>query len=467
MKKLTAILFIILAAVQAARAKDSMLPVRAGISDNTFKTYVFDNVSFNNASSLIIIDAQTGYKIHTEPSDNLLKAVFSDETFRLYIDGELKARNVSGPVLIYSKEGCTEITGLKRKGKQACYRGYIELVQSSKMPSKFSIVNVLSLSDYLKGVVPNEMPVKFGLEALKAQAAAARNYAVAPRVKLYDEFNLCDSVECQVYFGANTESDLSNQAVDETDGIIAVDRNKKPILALYSSTAGGYTESYSMTFSDPLTKAFPSEEIEHLSAVPDSPDFGTLETDEKAELFYMSAPEAFDDMSPYYRWDKEWTRQELETVLNKTMPAQSKTGFITPAVNEGETIGRLISIRALERGVSGKIVKLEIKTDKNTYIVSKELVIRRCFQKNGISLPSANFVISYINAKTPVYKFNGGGFGHGCGMSQWGAGRMGQLGYKYDEILKHYYKGIELVQYEDIMKPKPFFEASDEEKEAE
>ena len=83
-------------------------------------------------------------------------------------------------------------------------------------------------------------------------------------------------------------------------------------------------------------------------------------------------------------------------------------------------------------------------TDKNIFIVQKELVIRRCFQKNAISLPSANFVITYIDSETPVYKFNGGGFGHGVGLSQWGAGKMASLGYSYDEILQHYYKGIKL-----------------------
>ena len=92
-------------------------------------------------------------------------------------DGELVARNLTGPIVIraISDDKLISVNGLKRKGKQALYRGYIELTRSKKDISKFAIVNVLSLKNYLRGVVPNEMPVKFGLEALKAQTVAARN----------------------------------------------------------------------------------------------------------------------------------------------------------------------------------------------------------------------------------------------------------------------------------------------------
>ena len=73
------------------------------------------------------------------------------------------------------------------------------------------------------------MPTRFGLEALKSQTVAARNYAISPRLKAYEEFDLCDSVACQVYFGANTEEELSDQAIEETNGIIALSNEDKPI----------------------------------------------------------------------------------------------------------------------------------------------------------------------------------------------------------------------------------------------
>ena len=429
-----------------AKASDSFMPVRVGISDTNFQNYIYDNIEFIDANNLNVMDSVTGYTIPVTELSQILKVTSENNLFSIYVDGVLLARNLQGPVFVSSKDNNSiKIKGLKRKGRQAAYRGYIEIARSSKNMSKFSIVNVLSLKDYLKGVVPNEMPVRFGLEALKAQTVAARNYAVTPRVKAYKEFDLCDSVACQVYFGANTEDELANKAVEETNGIIALDKDNAPILALYSSTAGGYTESYEYAFSDPQTKEFPSKKIHYLTATPDKEEFGILDTNEAAEDFYTSKPESFDDLSPYYRWSKDWNVDELEDVLKKTLPAQSKTGFIHPEILSGEDIGNIVSIKALKRGASGKIIKLQLETTKNTYIIEKELVIRRCFQKNGISLPSANFIITYIQAQNPVYKFSGGGFGHGVGLSQFGAGKMASLGYKYDDILQHYYKGIKLA----------------------
>lgn len=392
------------------------------------------------------MDATTGYQIPVKETNNILKITTQDNLFRVYVDDILVAKNLNGPILITGKDNnLISIKDLKRKGKQALYRGAIEITRSSKKPDQFAIVNVLSLKNYLKGVVPNEMPIRFGLEALKAQTVAARNYAVTPRVKAYEEFDVCDSVACQVYFGANTEEELANKAIEETNGIIALDKEDKPILALYSSTAGGYTESYENAFSDPKTRKFPADAVHYLTAVADREEFGSLDTEEAAEDFYMTNPDSFDDMSPYYRWSKDWTKDELEGILAKTLIAQSKTGFVHPKLENEKDFGHLESIKVLKRGRSGKIIELEIITDKNIFVVEKELVIRRCFPKNGISLPSANFVITYIQALTPVYKFSGGGFGHGVGLSQWGAGKMAKLGYSYDEILQHYYQGIKLA----------------------
>lgn len=440
------IFILIIFFVPKANATDNFTVIRVGISDTAFKNYIFNSVGFPDAYKLKVMDSTTGYIVPVSEDSQNIQVTTENNLFKIYVDGELVARNLDGPVLISTNDRSPiKIKDLKRKGKQAAYRGYIELARSSKDKSKFSVVNVLSLKNYLRGVVPNEMPVRFGLEALKAQTVAARNYAVTPRVKSYEEFDLCDSVACQVYFGSNTEEHLADKAIEETNGIIALDNENKPILALYSSTAGGYTESYEYAFSDPKTKQFPSKDIHYLTAVPDRPEFGILNLEEDAENFYMTKPESFDDQSPYYRWTKEWTTSELNSVLAKTLPAQAKTGFIYPNIYTSDDIGKLLSINVLQRGKSGKIIKLQINTDKNSYIVCKELVIRRCFQKNGISLPSANFVITKTESDNPVYTFSGGGFGHGVGLSQWGAGKMASLGYSFDKILQHYYQGIKLA----------------------
>ncbi|MEI8128356.1 MAG: SpoIID/LytB domain-containing protein, partial [bacterium] len=288
-------------------------------------------------------------------------------------------------------------------------------------------------------------PVRFGLEALKAQAIAARNYVLLPRTKAAKEFDVDDSVASQVYFGASTESELSNKAVEETEELVAL-YDWELILAQYSSTAGGYTENYENAFSDPKTKDFPPKSKPYLQGRPDIYNVAPLNREEEARLFYMSYPDSYDMKSPYYRWQKEFSREELEKVLSQTLIAQSKTGFVKPEFKQGDTLGELKELRVKRRGVSGKIMELEIVTDKATYSVFKELVIRRLLQKDGISLPSANVVFENLydsDKKLNKIVAYGGGFGHGVGMSQYGAGFMSTSLHKtFDKILKRYYTGI-------------------------
>ena len=134
----------------------------------------------------------------------------------------------------------------------------------------------------------------------------------------------------------------------------------------------------------------------------------------------------------------------MEAVLKKTLAKNAKSGFISPLFNQNE-FGNLKDIKILSRGVSGKAISLEIQTDKGCYVVKKELVLRKIFQKNGKMLNSANIIVknSYDESGNLTnIKFIGGGFGHGVGMSQYGAGHMASDGKKFDDILQHYYTGI-------------------------
>ena len=417
--------------------------VRVGLTDNKFQNVLKQNASVYGTAEMELCDKATKKVIAKVPQGYDINIQNSERGLIVTINGQ---NAILQDLVIICPQGLLGVRGLLRKGVPALYHGAFEVVHNGS-GTGFYLVNLVELQEYLKGVVPNEMPVRFGLEALKAQAVAARNYVLTPRTQAYKEFNVVDSVASQVYFGANTEEDLATRAVMETDGIVAL-YNHELILALYSSTAGGYTESYANAFSDPNTKIFPSPNKPYLVAVPDKSDFEELDEEENAEKFYKNRIPSFDIESPYYRWTKEWGGKELEEVLKVTLPAQSKTGFIHPAIREKEDIGQLKDIKVNRRGPSGKIIELEIKTTKNCYIVSKELVIRRVFQKDGVSLPSANAVFekeldSLGNVKKVIVY--GGGFGHGVGMSQFGAGYMAtKLNQAYYNILRHYYTGINL-----------------------
>lgn len=444
--------------VQAMSANNGRI-VKVGISNQNFSNYYFNTISVSATDNFRLIDKSQNSVIADFGAGENVKIDIKNNLFTITSEGTEISSGVTGPVSVESDNGFVTVTNLKRAGKPAYYRGIFEITKVPKKDNQFNVINVLDLESYLRGVVPNEMPVRFGLEALKAQTVTARNYVLRPREKNYHNFDVCDSVACQVYYGANTEKELSDRAVIETENLVAL-YNDELILALYSSTAGGYTESYENAFSTDLpngTRIFPGAAKPFLKAVPDNDKIPVLSSEDEARKFYTSEPETFDNASPYFRWTKEWDQKELEDVLKKTLKTQSRTGFVKPKFEKTEDFGKLKDIKVTKRGLSGKAMSVDIVTDKGTFTVQKELPIRRTFQKNNISLPSANVVFDIVTIKPdsadkkakPVKKIiaRGGGFGHGVGMSQFGAGEMNKRGYSYGEILQHYYRNISIATY--------------------
>lgn len=422
--------------------------VKVGISDSNFSNYYFQKTSVTSTDSFRIYDKDKKSLIGDFSADENIQIEIKNNLFRVFQDSTEFAKNLKGPIVIESDYGYVSVSNLKRAGKPAFYRGVLEITKVPKKDNLFNVINVLDLNSYLKGVVPNEMPVRFGLEALKAQTIMARNYVLRPRENNYHNFDVCDSVACQVYFGANTEHSLSDEAVEETENIVAM-ANGELILGLYSSTAGGYTESYENAFSTDINnvKVFPGISKSYLKGKPDNKKTPVLDNEKNAREFYTSTPETFDNNSPYFRWTREWSQDELEKVLKNNLVKFSSSGFIKPKIVNINDFGKLKDIKVQKRGVSGKVMSIDIITDKGTFNVQKELVIRRVFTKSGKALPSANIVFDFEKDKTKntnkiiVY---GGGFGHGVGMSQFGAGYMASKGFSYDEILQHYYSNISI-----------------------
>ncbi len=419
--------------------------VRVGIGSNGFTTWVYKNISIFGTAEILICDGDM--VVANFPANTNLKFTLNnDGTITVTQDDGTIITQISNTVRILCPNGLLGVKDLKRAGTQALYHGAFELAKTNN--GYFNLVNLIEVEDYLKGVVPNEMPVHFGLEALKAQSVSARNYVLSPRTKSSPNYDVVDSVASQVYFGANTEKPLSNRAVEETEGIVAL-YDWELILAQYSSTAGGYTESYSNAFSDPSSKEFPSKEKPYLKAKPDILSQTPLNTEEAAAAYYKSRPDAYDIRSSYFRWTREWTADELKNALQSTLAAQSATGFVKPAFKKGDTLDDLIELKVVRRGDSGKIIEMEVVTKSQTYKVFKELVVRRLITKDGKALPSANVVFDNEkdeNGNLVAVKAYGGGFGHGVGMSQYGAGFMAtELKLPFDKILKHYYTGISLT----------------------
>lgn len=426
------ILFLFISA--PAYCYDKETYVRVGISNSSFSNYTFSQIDLYSDGELSVTNSTDGQTFIPESKQITIK--FNNGNIEVFSDDILKIKTATGTINVKTDANSTiGIKDLKRAGKKAVYRGRIDIIKSNRGQG-FSIVNVLNLQDYLKGVVPNEMPVSFGLEALKAQCIAARNYVIKAKEHYSPFYDVYDSVASQVYFGANTEKELSNKAVEETDGMFSLYEGKL-ILALYSSTAGGYTESYENAFTTRSNALFTPSPHPYLKAVPDIVGMKSLSDENSAREFYTTTPETYDNDSPLFRWSKEWEIEEFIKMLNKTMAEQKGT----PVFTEDDKFLQLQELRIKQRGQSGKIMHVEIVTEKGTYSFEKELVLRRLFKKDGKALPSANFVCdSYVDENGDMkIKFTGGGFGHGVGMSQFGAGNMAKKGYNYVDILEHYY----------------------------
>lgn len=369
------------------------------------------------------------------------------------IRGETKEEKKAGQVSVFTnleqettvvpkqKKGRLKVLSIKRNGKTPSYRGKLVLYPKEEM---ITVVNELSMEEYLYGVVPSEMPVSYGAEALKVQAICARTYAMAQKnTKSYEEYHadVVDSTASQVY--KNTEEDgRANQAVRDTKGKILMDGDT--IAATYFfSTSCGYTTNVKDVWYQKrnekspnyLTGQFQGKENLSLNLKKEK-DFRAFINDSKNY-------DTFEQEDTWYRWEITETLSSISETLESIYPSDMKK------------IGTLKKISIVERGVGGVIKICKITGSKGTFVIEKENAIRKALAVSGTKilgqnenvmtvsslLPSGYF---YITQKKGVLTFHGGGYGHGVGMSQTGAMRMAEAGYKWEEILQHYFPGVEI-----------------------
>ncbi|HZK33782.1 MAG TPA: SpoIID/LytB domain-containing protein [Bacillota bacterium] len=387
--------------------------------------------------------------------------------FRWYIKAEDQALL---NVLSISKDHRMEGTGTE-------YNGILELAPYEE---GLVLVNETDLEEYLKAVVPSEMPVQFGLEALKVQAVCARAYAVrAMQSAGYRAYglHLDDSTNSQVYNNTATE-EIASHAVDETRGLVPY-YNDEVVDTRYFSTSSGYTANYNEVWSS-KNKEFPSDKIPYLVARPQYPGNATsLYNQENIKSFIDNTGlPAYDKFSPFFRWCLSFTPDQLEASISQNLKAIfcEQPEFVLTRTSENtyrsmdipEQVGKLLNIEVIERGEGGNIMQLEIATTHGVYKIIKEYNIRRVLKPvnylpnkgpieivchdNSLALdfPLLPSAFAYIDFKRD-YEGNildirvaGGGYGHGVGMSQYGAYGLTLVGRNFSEIIGHYYPGSRL-----------------------
>lgn len=338
---------------------------------------------------------------------------------------------------------------------------------------KIVAINELPVEKYLESVISSEMSATSSLELLKAHAVISRSWLLAQMkkrrevaesgnnffsftkkedtlIRWYDRedhtlFDVCADDHCQRYQGITKEtSPHVAEAIRQTKGQILMD-GEEICDARFSKCCGGITEEFQYCWEDtPKT---------YLTAVRDialgvQHTLPNLTNEEEAEKWIRFNPPAFcntqdkkilsevlndydQETVNFYRWKETLSQEKLQQLIADKLKMD---------------LGAILDMKAVERGKSGRISKLQIIGTEKTFTIGKELEIRRTLSDSHL-LSSAFVVDKYDKDEQGVpqrFELIGAGWGHGVGLCQIGAAVMGEQGYHYDAILLHYYQGAEI-----------------------
>jgi len=340
------------------------------------------------------------------------------------------------------------------------FQGALKLIIENSM---ITAINLISVEDYLTSVISSEMSATASLELLKAHAVISRSWLLAQieknkeiaasketyttftetedeRIRWYDRedhsgFDVCADDHCQRYQGitrAFSNIGIVRQAIDETRGQV-LKSEEKICDARFSKCCGGVFEEFQNCWEDTkLPYLVKRRDSENPLDIPD------LTKEPEAERWISSRHDAFcntqdkkilgqvlnnydQETTDFFRWQISYTQKELSELVYK---------------RSGIDFGFIEDMIPIERGTSGRLVKLKIAGSKKTMTIGKELEIRRTLSTSH--LYSSAFT---IEKRDDEFILTGAGWGHGVGLCQIGAAVMGEKGYSYDKILLHYYTG--------------------------
>ncbi|MDR1736559.1 MAG: SpoIID/LytB domain-containing protein [Oscillospiraceae bacterium] len=330
------------------------------------------------------------------------------------------------------------------------YTGYFEYTRRDK--NFITVINVVNMQDYVKGVVPYEVNPNWPIEALKAQAVTARSYAVRSMGKHASQgFDLCNTTHCQVYRGMGGAGPNSDRAVDETYGQYLT-YNGEICQTYYSASNGGASEDSENVW---------NEKIDYLRGVQD---------------IYEDLSRTSDGV-----WTHTLTNADLTTLLNRS--GDSNSGIVDFYVSQRTKMGNVyevtfvdssgkkitrrknatrmtsLGINSMRYSINGEITGLaaidasgqtSAKQGESVWVVGADGEVTEKSLQGDIYMMTANGLAVVPKVQDPdvkpgVYIVSGRGNGHGVGMSQIGALCMADLGFTFDEILKFYYTGVEVT----------------------
>ncbi len=335
----------------------------------------------------------------------------------------------------------------------------------------YTLVNRVDIETYLRGVVPNEIGDSAPPTAIEAQAILARTYALRNlRRFTADNYQLCADTQCQVYYGLSGSAPNSDRAIAATRGLVLTYQNQL-VDALYSSTTGGITA--------PFTDVWNGADRPYLQAVVDSVqnvwDLSAKNLSNEQDFrAFIAQKQGFNEVGwDKFRWRITNNMAELSGDLKSYLRSKQSpmAGFT-----------QIKEIKVLERSPAGRVQRMSVTTDMGTFQLEKDEILRAFYAPNSTlfyldpiyetvsqpakppapsptasASPAAASLSAASRSPTPQaapgplkgYAFVGGGFGHGVGMSQTGAYKLGNLGWDANRILTFYYPGTQLQPLND------------------
>lgn len=418
---------------EVPKAADTADTTNATIDDEEIPARAFTPIMAEGTGESNVVNNSAGLQVRAIPQEldrpirvgifvgvKELYLLFNGEEIKITAAGKnIKIQSGSKSMEMESREfqnedgSCIAVAQDQKALKKACYPGAVQFRANA---GKVDAINAVNVEEYLRGSVPYEIGKLDAerIEALKAQAIAARTYA-------YKHFNSREAmgfdvyadVKDQVYKGLEGATPLTDAAVKATAGIVMT-HNGEFIIAYYHSTCGGKTETLA-TWNRP--------NLPYLQSKPDLRPDGTPWCNE----------------SSYMKWERKFTDKEIVDLFKKNL----KEAKATFSSNSAAEFKKVKAITVVDTLAGGRILTLRVETDKGNINVLTDKT-RWLFKKAGAILPSSLFSVKHEKQEWIV---TGSGFGHGVGMCQMGVRARAQAGQSFQEILNHYYPGITLEQY--------------------
>lgn len=331
-----------------------------------------NRVDLQFSAPCVMVDVATNKKVKKIPANKIFSVTAN----------EIKNNSVE----IRSEKVLLQNLTVAINGKK-----YFGGVRLDKKNNSLTVINISAVEEYLRGVVPNEMSSSFNVEALKAQAVAARSFTLKNRNRHNSEgYDLCTTNHCQFYGGVDLAESITDELISKTRGEVLV-IGEKIVDTNFHTDSGGMTESVTEVWGTTAPHLQPVEELEKFTQ----------------------------------HWTQEFTVADFSSRFGGNF-GNLKQIKLSPL-----KIGKATA----DRSISGRVKTAQIVGSKKTLqLTGNEL-------RSKFSLPSTLFDMKISGGKVI---FEGYGRGHGVGMSQYGANAYAKSGWDYKKILKHYYSGTTL-----------------------